>query len=278
MSKRKSMVKLGGRTEVLYDRLLVRAFGHADAGHFGDFVSDVSKWGAGSRRLLEHAITRRCAEKRVDADPILDRLPPREEARRKSEPRVPAEQEAQAFTAAALKLPAGKRALVLLPLTIGLRAMELLKLPRAEVQRAVKTGELRVVRKGGAEQTLPAEHAKALFEELLKVPSAAAGKINSVGRPTAWSVVGEILSMKTEHTRYQLLHRLVRDTGAAVGLDAFRPHLLRHAFASRMNRDGAPLPTIQAALGHASPQTTSIYIHPATEDVKKYVRPIKLDP
>ena len=38
------------------------------------------------------------------------------------------------------------------------------------------------------------------------------------------------------------------------------PHGLRHTHASELAREGVPMPVIQAQLGHASLQTTSVYL------------------
>jgi len=84
--------------------------------------------------------------------------------------------------------------------------------------------------------------------------------------------VGETLSSGQPISQYHVLHRLVQKVGDDAGIDALRPHKLRHAFATRMMRDGATLPVIQWMLGHSSPATTARYVHPGSMDAEKFVR------
>jgi site-specific recombinase XerD len=45
-------------------------------------------------------------------------------------------------------------------------------------------------------------------------------------------------------------------------------HRLRHSFATELLRNGVGLRTIQTAMGHKDPKTTSIYTHVFNEDVE----------
>ena len=51
----------------------------------------------------------------------------------------------------------------------------------------------------------------------------------------------------------------------AAALPDLRVHDLRHSFASIAAADGASLPMIAKALGHAHPATTSRYVHLADD-------------
>ncbi len=67
---------------------------------------------------------------------------------------------------------------------------------------------------------------------------------------------------------------IVKQAAIRAGLpDATAPrryhlHALRHVFASRMLERGAPLHEVQAALGHGSIATTSIYLHADPERLR----------
>lgn len=67
--------------------------------------------------------------------------------------------------------------------------------------------------------------------------------------------------------------RLTRKAGLRGGV-----HTLRHTFGCHMADDGVPIPTLQKWLGHASIQTTMIYVSPAKDDAAYIarVRPIPL--
>lgn len=228
--------------------------------------------------MLRAAVTRTFRDLEQDPAPVLKLIPSAWVP--KMAVRTPNEVQAQAYEKEALKLPFGKRALALLPLAMGLRAEELLSLTRPSVAHAVQGGELMIMRKGGREQSLPCEHVVDLFSELLEVPAARGRSMADRDRPQdqliAWGLVGEILSRKNFITRYHLLRDLIAATGRMADVVGMRPHLLRHVFASRMERDGASLSMIQAWLGHANVNTTLRYVHPETSAGKQFLRPIKI--
>ncbi len=45
-------------------------------------------------------------------------------------------------------------------------------------------------------------------------------------------------------------------------------HTLRHTFASHLNDNGEDILVIQSLLGHASPRSTRIYIHPSQQRIR----------
>jgi integrase/recombinase XerD len=64
---------------------------------------------------------------------------------------------------------------------------------------------------------------------------------------------------------YDLVRRLRRQTGIEFG-----PHWYRHTAATRMLRDGVPVETVSALLGHASVTTTlATYGHLSSEDARR---------
>lgn len=269
---------LAPRSQIAYDKILQRAFGSLEP-PYGRFVSEVHAWPESQRAMLRAAISRRLTDQGVDPTSVVKAIPsvwaPRNAVK------TPTEVEAQAYEKTAFTLRAGKRAFALLPLAMGLRSEEILTLGRPDVTRGANTGELLVMRKGGKKQALPCSHATDLLVELLEQHAALGRKRledpqGDFRKPTAWGLAGEILSSKSYLTRYHLFRDLIEATGLAAGVTGLRPHLLRHAFATRMDRDGASVPMIQAWLGHRNIATTLRYVHPDTKEGAKFVRPFKL--
>lgn len=234
-------------------------------------MEDLASWTESMKALLRAAVTRRAAELKQDPAPLLALIPATTEYQIKRAKRYWSEDEARAYEAEARQLAPGRRALALLPLAAGLRAEEVLTLERSAVKRAAKTGELLVLRKGGEEQILHIPGAVQLLEDLLSAP-ASLGRDMSGRRPGSWERSGEILSPGKYITRYHVLHRMVRTVGEAAKLDGAHPHVLRHAFATRMMRDGAPLAVISKMLNHKNLLTTQRYVHATTYDATKYLR------
>jgi site-specific recombinase XerD len=271
--------ELGERTKKEYLSVLRLAYGGDDSP--ASIARGPSKivegWTEGRRVLLRAAVKWHLKEHhRAAPDVITSAINtiPSIVSGKKRIPRIPSEKEAEAYRAAAEKLPPGLFALAMLPLQIGLRADEVLSMPRDAVERAARFGELTFIRKGDKEQTLPVEKLTALFQALLDMPAApGTTPLNGPPPPTRkWRTLREILTPGKPGTAYVIFHDLIRDLGKVAGIPRLRPHLLRHAFATRMNRDGAPLPLIQWWLNHAHIATTMRYVHPTGEDAKKFVR------
>ncbi len=275
MQQQQDLRPLSPRTQASYQRLLERAFGTTDAKSFGAFTQDVTRWPGGCRSLLRAAVKRACEEQGVSTlvMPILARIPRNWDRARP--PRVPAEAELLEYERQAKMLPPGRRGLALIPLATGLRAEELLTLTRDQVRRAAKFGELTLTRKGGEEQILTVARSAPLFEELLTVEACRGSRLNQPKRRT-WEQAGHLLSPGIYISQYHEFRKLVQETGEKAGIEKFRPHLLRHAFATRLNLDRAPLQVIQYALGHAHVSTTSKYVHVAAAQMTQYMRNFSL--
>lgn len=222
-----------------------------------------------SRRLLRAALRRQALEQGADPEIATGSVPPpRYQIKRL--PEFMSEAEALAYEDAARQLPLGAQEMALLPLALGLRAASALGLERKAVEQALdpahaRAGLLLVLLKRGKESLINVRKAQGLLERLLLAPRAKGRPRLNGGAKTGsarWTRAGEILSPAQPITQYHLLHDLVRDTGRAAGIERpISPHDLRHAFASRLLRDGATIADIQHALGHENPQTTLIYLH-----------------
>ncbi len=71
----------------------------------------------------------------------------------------------------------------------------------------------------------------------------------------------------TPHAIRQLVGRLTRRAG--LGKKRFTPHTLRHACATHLLKGKADIRHIQVLLGHSSLQTTQLYTHLDTADLKR---------
>lgn len=63
------------------------------------------------------------------------------------------------------------------------------------------------------------------------------------------------------------VRNVIRRVGEDAGIPELHPHLLRHTAATRLLNQGVDIRTLQELLGHASLQTTQIYLR---------VRPVNL--
>jgi integrase/recombinase XerD len=145
--------------------------------------------------------------------------------------------------------PLAVRNLALLELLYGsgLRASELVSLPRG----AVRAGQpfLILRGKGAKERLVPiSSRAEAAVERwLVHVPSSA-----------LW-----LFPRGKAHLSRVRLFQIVRGMAADAGIspDRVSPHVLRHAFATHLLSHGADLRVLQSLLGHADIATTQIYTH-----------------
>jgi integrase/recombinase XerD len=140
----------------------------------------------------------------------------------------------------------------------GLRATELVSLPRA----AIRVGQpfLILKGKGGRERLAPiSERALAAVEAWRALVPASQPWLFPSGKA---------------HLSRVRLYQLIRALGAEAGIppDRISPHVLRHAFASHLLQNGADLRVVQTLLGHADISTTQIYTHVLEERLKSLVR------
>ena len=158
--------------------------------------------------------------------------------------------------------PEGVRlwAMVELVYAAGLRVTELVGLPLATAQQALRNPQLPVMLvrgKGGKERLVPM-HAAALdaLQHYLKVrPVFLAPNEKSVFLFPSNAVDG--------HLTRQRFGQLLKGLAMEAGVDPARlsPHVLRHSFASHLLEGGADLRVIQELLGHADIATTQVYTH-----------------
>lgn len=129
----------------------------------------------------------------------------------------------------------------------GLRATELVSLPRGSV--VVDKPYIILTGKGAKERLVPisdrARHAVSVWHGFVPVKSRF------------------LFPSRGKHISRIRLFQIIRELAAQSGLDATKvsPHVLRHAFATHLLAGGANLRALQAMLGHADIATTQIYTH-----------------
>jgi integrase/recombinase XerD len=75
----------------------------------------------------------------------------------------------------------------------------------------------------------------------------------------------------------ELIGELFEALSARAGLvRAVTPHRCRHSFGSNLADSGAPLDEIQRLLGHASPLSSQVYIHPSAASLRAAVERVPL--
>ena len=163
------------------------------------------------------------------------------------EPQVAAMFEAvEARAASGMPSALRNRALLELLYGSGLRASELVTLPRGAVRPSQPF--LILAGKGGKERLVPiSDRAHAAVAGWLEVAPA-----------SPWLFPGG-----KKHLSRVRLFQIVRELAADAGIapDQVSPHVLRHAFATHLLSGGADLRVLQALLGHADIATTQIYTH-----------------
>lgn len=151
----------------------------------------------------------------------------------------------------------------------GLRVSELVGLPLSAIGE--NNQFLMVSGKAGRERMVPlSDPAQKAIQNYLDVKKRFIGADDD-GRQAQWlfpsrtSVVGHL----TRQRFAQLLKDLAR--AAEVDEDRVSPHVLRHAFATHLLKNGADLRSVQKMLGHADIATTQIYTHMIGDKMKKTV-------
>jgi site-specific recombinase XerD len=145
----------------------------------------------------------------------------------------------------------------------GLRMTEAITLPITAVDSRQMV--LRVIGKGNKERALP------LTETLL----AMLRQIWKTHKSPTWLFPSRRILTHLSEGSARVAFKKAR---AACGFDErFRPHSLRHSFATLMLERGVDIRLIQILLGHSSLQSTEHYTHltePLREDLRKLLRDI----
>lgn len=133
----------------------------------------------------------------------------------------------------------------------GLRLAELASLDLDTVD--LRSGEVRVVGKGGKERLLPVGR-KAIAAIQAWLPYR--GALANDGEAALF------VSQRGERLSHRSIQARLSRWGISRGADQkLHPHLLRHSFASHMLESSGDLRAVQELLGHADIATTQVYTH-----------------
>ncbi len=153
--------------------------------------------------------------------------------------------------------------LVIFLLHTGLRLQEALDLRLNDVQLSDRKGQVIVQQgKGGKQRSIPlnADARKALQDWLAARPKESG---EYIWVPVETEPNGALSSRSVQ--------RAILRLGQEAGLENLTPHMLRHSFAKNLVDSGTGLEKVAALLGHASLNTTRIYITPNLSDLEKAV-------
>lgn len=151
-----------------------------------------------------------------------------------------------------------RRALVELLYGSGLRATELVSLPRRAIQPTRPYAILRG--KGDKERMVP------VGARALQAVAAHAELVAADARYLFPSGAGHLSRVRL----FQIVKALAAEAG--IPPDRISPHVLRHAFATHLLEGGADLRALQMMLGHADIATTQIYTHVQSKHLVELVQ------
>ncbi len=205
---------------------------------------------------------------------------------RKQIPTVMSKAETRLFFA---QLDGEKRLMAQVQYAAGLRVSELMRLRVKDLdlernQVVVRSG------KGGKDRVAPLSEKligalqrhlvkiRELFEEDVAgnlsgvyLPEALARKYKNAGKEWRWQWLWPSREISTDprgglrrrhHVLPPVYQSAVRQAGLKAGLTKrITSHTLRHSFATHLLEDGVDIRTVQDLLGHASVETTQIYLH-----------------
>lgn len=155
------------------------------------------------------------------------------------------------------------RAIIEVLFSCGLRVTELVQLKLSNLFLSEKF--LRVEGKGRKERLVPISD-RAIHELRLWFADRDALDV----KPGEEDFV--FLNRRGRHLTRTMILIIVKRQAAAAGITkAISPHTLRHSFATALLKGGADLRAIQAMLGHEYIDTTEIYTHLDTSDLRREI-------
>ncbi len=150
----------------------------------------------------------------------------------------------------------------------GLRVSELVQLKISSITEDLKS--LYVKGKGNKDRFIPlGEYAQRILKSyLLQVKLKNENKNKRILKQK-W-LFPNSNSHISRNSYYNRLKKAAKEVD--ISSDKISPHVLRHAFASHMLKNGADLKVLQQLLGHEDISTVEIYTHVNIEDTKKALK------
>lgn len=149
------------------------------------------------------------------------------------------------------------RLLISLLYSTGLRVSELVNLKQNDVNFTENTGWVRRG-KGGKDRLF------AMSEGIAKDLQA-----YLTGRSYQY------LFSKEKPLTTRNIQKIIKQTAGRANIQKkVTPHTLRHSFATHLLEQGTDIRIIQALLGHSNLNTTQVYTHVSTDQIKKVVNPL----
>ena len=141
----------------------------------------------------------------------------------------------------------------------GLRVSELVSMKLSNLNEDLNS--ICILGKGNKERVIPlAKLTKKILSQYLSSPHYLKLKLKS---GDSW-----LFPSRTSHITRQTYYYKLKSIAIKSGLENHKisPHMLRHAFASHMLKNGADLKVIQYLLGHEDISTVQIYTHVNLKD------------
>jgi len=149
------------------------------------------------------------------------------------------------------------RLIISLLYSAGLRVSELVNLKVADIDFSEKTGW---VRRG-----------KGSKDRLFAISETLSGDLKAYLEKREH----EYIFSKTKPLTTRNIQKIIKLTSQRAGISKkVTPHTLRHSFATHLLEQGNDIRIIQAMLGHASLNTTQVYTHVSSEQIKKVNNPL----
>ncbi len=153
--------------------------------------------------------------------------------------------------------------LVMFLLHTGLRVHETLDLHLEDVEMGDRQGKVMVQRgKGGHQREVPLnKEARRALNDWFKARPESESRF-------LWVALG---NAEAQSLTVRSVERVIARYGRDAHLPELTPHVLRHTFAKNLVDKGVGLEKVAALLGHASLNTTRIYIVPNQKDLENAV-------